>query len=135
MSAAQRQMLETVLGELREGGKAESRAAQRGTHVSTEEAEAGLRKQGFGASDIEAALSVAAPGGGGVSLSHALDWLCINLPESRLPRAFAAGEACSAAFQTLAFAREPLSMDVQATFPAHPSGDALQGRLQSQSSC
>jgi hypothetical protein len=51
---------------------------------------------GFRQQDAAAAVAaVAPPGGAGtaedVSLSDALDWLCVRLPEDRLPKNFAPG--------------------------------------------
>jgi hypothetical protein len=48
---------------------------------------------GFAQSDADAAAAAVAGGGGGAaSLSAALDWLCMRLPEERLPKNFAPGE-------------------------------------------
>lgn len=50
---------------------------------------------GLGFEERDAAAAAKAVGGGGgagVALPAALDWLCLSLPEDRLPRAFAPGE-------------------------------------------
>ena len=46
---------------------------------------------GFQQADAAAAVSAVGSGGGGASLSEALDWLCVRLPEHRLPKNFAPG--------------------------------------------
>jgi uncharacterized UBP type Zn finger protein len=50
---------------------------------------------GFGERDAAAAVKAVGGGGGGSGVDDvtaALDWLCLSLPEDRLPRAFAPGE-------------------------------------------
>lgn len=47
---------------------------------------------GFGQQDAAAAVAaVGSTSGGAPSLSDALDWLCVRLPEDRLPKNFAPG--------------------------------------------
>lgn len=53
---------------------------------------------GFLQNDAAAAVATLGGGGGGVDglcLSDALDWLCVRLPEERLPKNFAPGEPVS----------------------------------------
>jgi hypothetical protein len=47
--------------------------------------------RGLGFEEGDAAAAVRAVGGGGAGLAAALDWLCLSLPEERLPRAFGPG--------------------------------------------
>ena len=74
--------------------------AGEGPRVSLQEHAAALVEElmllGFRQQDAAAAVAAVAPPGGagaaeGVSLSDALDWLCVRLPEERLPKNFAPG--------------------------------------------
>jgi len=47
--------------------------------------------QQLGFAERDAAAAVRAVGGGREGLPAALDWLCLSLPEDRLPRAFGPG--------------------------------------------
>ena len=51
-----------------------------------------LRSLGFGDEDAQDAVAITLAQGRRPALEAALDWLCVHVPEGRLPTKFAAGE-------------------------------------------
>ncbi|PRW33164.1 P-loop containing nucleoside triphosphate hydrolase isoform A [Chlorella sorokiniana] len=116
MADDKRKLVEGIISELQAeaGGSASGSLAAEGTSGggdgadgwasldapagASAEAAAALTEElvllGFGQQDAAAAVAaVGSTSGGAPSLSDALDWLCVRLPEDRLPKNFAPGAA------------------------------------------
>lgn len=92
MSGHQESMVAASLAELR-GDKVLAGGGGNASAFPPTEAETQLRALGFSAADSEAATA-AVGDDAGVRLSEALDWLCLTMPEDRLPQRFQSGSAC-----------------------------------------
>lgn len=90
MSDAQRQMVESAVRGL--GNARIDTPEEQLSHVTTATGalETQLAKLGFDPRDVQEAIA-AYPPGNSISLPGLLDWLCLNLPESRLPSSFTRG--------------------------------------------
>ena len=90
MSEAHRKMVESAIQSLsitRGGGE---HTSLNDNLVTIEVAENQLASLGFQAEDIQKAIVSVSPGDG-VQSSELLDWLCLHLPEHRLPASFKSG--------------------------------------------
>lgn len=107
MADDKRRLVEGIISELQadaaaDGGAASDDAAADGEGWASLDAPADggaaalveeLVLLGFQQADAAAAVAAAGGGGQGASLADALDWLCVRLPEERLPKNFAPGGA------------------------------------------
>lgn len=85
-----RQLEELLLSGVGGAQRVEAAAGEAGGEVD-EQLVAQLQGLGFGWEDARMGAAAAANGGAGREpLQAALDWLCLSLPEQRLPRTFAA---------------------------------------------
>jgi len=100
MSEDKRNLVEGLLREMGGGGGGGSGGGGSGGGADTSdgadisELTGKLEKMGFTTADVTAAMRVTGGGSGGGgrdSTDTALDWLCLNVPEVRLPRCGGAG--------------------------------------------
>ena len=90
MSEHQRRTVESAIQSLSSARDIGEGRVLNGSSVTTEAAENQLISLGFEVADVQKAYSAMAPGPK-VLLTEVLDWLCLHLPEHRLPVSFTSG--------------------------------------------
>lgn len=95
MSEAQRRLIEATIGNLDLSQNGRKTSSMDKNTVSGSSALDRLASLGFDDKDICQA-SDAVASGSNATLTELLDWLCLNLPENRLPDSFAPGDKTGA---------------------------------------